>query len=719
MQSQDNASATRPIRVKGPDGVGPFLVTRFAGTEGLGRLYEYELELLSLDHEVDFNKLMAQPVTLTIAGDEERPDKLVHGFISRFTQTEPRGRHMEYLATIVPFVWFLTRHADCRIFQEKTVPQIVRQVLSDLGFDDVEDRLRGEYPTWEYCVQYRETDFNFISRLMEQEGIYYYFEHTGDAESGQTKHTMVLCDSASNHEPGKGCAVLPFGLVLSGAQHVDAVSDWAVMHHVHSDQASLIDYNFKKPKTQLRSNQFEAPDYPPPPGEVFDYPGGYIEGSDGDRIAAIRAQQLSLRRTVFRGITDARGLFAGVQFELDGHPRPDQNRNYLVISSSHSGWCDVGESTGAGGAGAGAGGGELYTCSFECIDAATVFRSLRTTVKPLIQGPQTAVVVGPKGEEIHADEFGRVRVIFHWDRVGDPDKGDCSCWMRVAQVWAGKKWGGMFIPRVGHEVIVEFLEGDPDRPIITGRVYNGENGVPYGLPGSKTQSGIKSRSSKGGGTANFNEIRFEDLKGSEDLYIHAEKNETIVVESDKSESVGHDETIKIGNDRTETVGHDETITVHNNRTDTVGVNETRMVGADRSRTVGGSETVTVALLRTHTVGINEAITVGAAQEITIGAAQTLTVGAVQATTIGIDHNMDVGADRATSIGKDDSLAVGKKLAITVGDEITITTGKASITMKKDGTIIIKGKDIAIDASGEIDQKASKNITMKGQKILQN
>ncbi len=377
-----------------------------------------------------------------------------------------------------------------------------------------------------------------------------------------------------------------------------------------------------------------------------------------------------------------------------------------------------------------------------------------------MQGPQNALVVGPGGEEIWCDKYGRVKVQFYWDRYGKKDENS-SCWIRVSHPWAGGTWGMVALPRIGQEVLVDFLEGDPDRPIITGRVYNADQMPPYALPANKTQTGTKTRSSKGGGPANFNEIRFEDKKGSEQLYIHAEKNQDIEVENDETHSVGHDrsktighdetthvkhdrtetvdnnETITIHGNRTETVDRNETITIHQNRTETVDVNETISVGGNRTRTVAKNETVTVSLMRTHTVGVNEAITVGAAQEVTVGATRALTVGGEPdgdvrdkphdqrrsdwTTSIGKNSGTKVSQDShrprsartrsgrsarisTTKVSDDETRNVGKKLHIDVGDEIVISCGQSVITMKKDGTITIKGKDITIDAMSKIERE---------------
>jgi type VI secretion system secreted protein VgrG len=351
-----------------------------------------------------------------------------------------------------------------------------------------------------------------------------------------------------------------------------------------------------------------------------------------------------------------------------------------------------------------------------------------------VHGAQTAEVVGPAGEEIYPDKYSRVKVQFHWDREGKKN-ADSSCWVRVGTPWAGKQWGMIHIPRIGQEVIVDFLEGDPDQPIITGSVYNADQMPPYTLPANATQSGIKTRSSKGGSPDNFNEIRFEDKKGSEQLFIHAEKNQDIEVENDETHWVGHDRKKTIDNDetthvkgnRTETVDKNETIAIHMNRTETVDLNESITIGSNRTETVALNEMVTIGIARTHTIGAADTLTIGAAQILSIGAAQAITIGGSQSTSVGGPQSVsigksqseEVGDKRSISVAKDDSLKVGKKLMIDAGDEITIKTGDASIYMKKDGTIQISGKDITIKASGEIVGKASKNMTLKGQKILQN
>jgi len=371
-------------------------------------------------------------------------------------------------------------------------------------------------------------------------------------------------------------------------------------------------------------------------------------------------------------------------------------------------------------------GRSAYSNSFRCLPREVPYRPPMKTPRPHIVGTQTAVVTGPAGAETFTDQYGRIKVQFPWDRRGKKDDHS-SCFIRVAQSWAGRTFGSWYLPRIGQEVVVTFLEGDPDRPLVVGSVYNAEQMVPFALPANATQSGLRTRSSLGGSAANCNELRFEDKKGSEQVLFHAEKDltkevehdaahwvghdETTTVDHDRTEHVKHDETITIDNDRTETVHGNETITVDKNRTETVHLNETVTIGQNRSHTVSLSDTLTVGVARIHTVGATEAITVGAARAVTVGATQAITVGSDQTITVGGSETTSVDKDRSTSIGKTDSLDVGKSLTISAGDEIVLKTGSATITMKKNGDITIEGKQITIKGSGD--------VVVKGQKILQN
>lgn len=729
---------TRQVSIKTPLGPDELLFVCMHGTEELGRLFSYSLVLYSLDEAIKIEKIIGQNVTVSM--ELESGDfRFFNGFISHFSQVDrTEGGYAVYEAVMHPWLWFLTRTADCRIFQEQAVPDIIKQVFNDNGFSDFIDALSGTYRTWEYCVQYRESDFNFISRLMEHEGIYYYFKH----EDG--KHQVVLSDAYSSHDPICGKPELPYHLPgIDQTINVEHISNWNLGYEIQPGTVALGDYNFKTPQNKLRVNRIIERNHAQSDAEVFDYPGEYTEANAGEQYALERIEERHVGYEQVSADSDARCMASGGFFTLFDHPRDDQNREYLVVKVK----LDISTNEYSSG---GDNSALTYQCSFTAIHSKAVYRTERTSRKPFVQGPQTAVVVGPSGEEIYPDEYGRVKVQFHWDRYGEMNENS-SCWIRVAQTWAGPGWGAQFIPRITQEVMVEFLEGDPNRPIITGRVYNADNMPPYSLPDKKTQSGIKSHSSPNGSASNFNEIRMEDKKDSEELYIQAEKDENILVKNCKTETVGVNETVDIGNDQAITVGNNQTETVKNDRTETVQNNEALTVFANRSRNVGASESVTVASNRSHTVGINESIIIGVSQEIAIGAMQAVVIGAAQTTEIGASQNIDVGANqsigiganqtqkigsdqaetiggnqtlavgkkRSTEIAEDDSLTVGKNLVINAGDTITLTCGKASISMKKDGTIIISGKDIAIKGSGKVDVKASKDIIIKGKKVLQN
>lgn len=725
----------RMMEIATPLGEDVLLFHRMRAHEELSRPGQFEVDLLSERADLAPADILGKNVTVRLALDEGV--RHFNGYVTRFRQGGTHGRYQAYQATLRPWLWFLTRTADCRIFQDLGAPEIIKQVFADHAIADFRDQLTYTYRKRDYCVQYRETDFDFVSRLMEQEGIYYFFLHD------EGRHTLVLADAGSAHEPAPGYEALQFvdtaRLVGQGKEYINL---WEYACEIQPGRYASRDYDFERPGARLAAQAARARPHALGDYEIYDYPGDYRDSADGEQYADARLDEMQARFELARGQSNARGLCAGRLFRLAGQPRADQNREYLVTATDYELVLQEYET--------GEGQGATCTCVFVALSSKQQFRPPRATPQPVVKGPQTARVVGPAGDEIHTDKYGRVKVQFHWDRYGNANENS-SCWIRVAHPWAGRNWGMIALPRIGQEVIVDFLEGDPDRPIITGRVYNGEQMPPWALPANMTQSGILSRSSRGGSAATANELRFEDKKGAEQVYLHAERNQDIEVENDETHFVGHDRSKKVGHDertgvehdRTESVGNNETIGIGVNRTETVGSNETIAIGSNRTITVGASETATVALQRTHTVGVNETITVGAAQEITIGAVQAVTVGAGQTIDVGASQTLSVGAsqsisvtgdmseevggaqsysvgkDRSTTVTADDALKVGKNLVIDAGDSVTIRTGNASITMKKDGTIQIKGKDLTIEGSGKINARASSDIVMKGAKILQN
>ena len=469
--------------------------------------------------------------------------------MSRFSAGDESHGQRGYAAEVVPWLWFLTQTANCRIFQKKTVKDIIEKVFKDRGFTDFEMELKGSHKTWEYCVQYRETDFNFVSRLMEQEGIFYYFRHTAD------KHLLVLADQKGAY---KDCVEkeVDFPTDYSGIAVKDHITSWEHRWEFRPGKWAQTDYNFETPSDALLAQtQTSIPLPDAKKFEVFDYPGEYAKKSDGDAEIKLRMEVEEAKYDVVHGASICPTFTPGHKFTVKSHPcSSEKNKTFVITSIGHS--ATEPKSYGTGDSSV----GRAYSNSFTCIPDKVPFRPARITPKPVVSGIQTAVVVGPKGEEIDVDKYGRVKVQFFWDREGKKDENSSS-WIRVAQNWAGKQWGMVFHPRIGQEVIVDFLEGDPDRPLIIGRVYNDEQMPPYTLPSEKTQSGIKSRSTQQGESAHFNELRFEDKKGEEEVYFHAEKDFQRVVENNDTLKVGFekkddgDQKIEIFNNQDVKIGN--------------------------------------------------------------------------------------------------------------------------------------------------------------------
>jgi len=726
------------------------------GTEEISTLFALDVDLLSESKSIDPKALLGKSATVEIEMDGGGK-RYIDGIVTRFGMQGQDFSKYSYRLLLRPWFWLATRKTNFKIFQFKTVPDIIDEVLGSYGYP-FEKKLTRAYRSWDYCVQYYESDHNFLARLCELEGIYYYFTHS----SGQ--HTLVFADDiVGSHQPLPGGASIPFYPPEKAAVHEkECIYSWQLGQEIHSGRHFNDDYDFKKPRADLSNMRQMPPGHAHDQFERYEWPGGYTEFTDGETYARIRLEEQLSPRSRVMGVSNHRGLAPGYTTTLTNYPREDQNQQYLLLSVHYHFEENAEVSEGiSGSAGASqVSKGSIQRLTLTAQPTSVVYRPQRVTPKPRTQGPQTAVVVGPPGEEIWVDKFGRVKVQFHWDRIGAMDENS-SCWVRVSSTWAGSNFGGIFIPRIGMEVIIDHLNGDPDYPILTGVVYNANNMPPWDLPANATQSGWKTKSSKGGapgaglknGPGDANVIRFEDKAGAEQLWLHAQKDQLTEVENDEDKWVGHDrrknvdhdETTVIGNDRTETVMHDETITVHNNRTERVDVNEKISIGVNRDEDVGVNETVTIGVNRTKTIGVNETDTIGTkwgisvgkiktetiglfsmqnigianmqnigvARMTNIGVAYNLNVGMFMMTNVGMNQSTTVGMDRTVTVSKNQTTKVGKKYAITAGDELSITVGAASLVMKKDGTITINGKDISVKASGDITEKASGNIIIKG------
>lgn len=673
----NSPQTNRGIQLTTQAGPDKLLFHRMSALERLGSPFEISLDLLSSDHNIGLDELLGTPacVALLLPNGSTR---YFHGRVNRFSWSGSHGEYSMYRATLVPWFWFLTRTANCRIFQGKTVPDIIKTVFRDHGFTDFLDHLSGEYRTWDYCVQYRESDFDFVSRLMEQEGIYYFFTHE------ESKHELNLADGAVAHSAAANYADIPFFPPDPGRiREQEHVYRWSASNEVQTGVYVLNDFDFERPKADLLATSKSKHKHEMSKFEVFDYPGEYSKAGDGTSYSQRRIEEQEARFERVRGNSNVLGLKTGSLFTLGGHSRSDQNAEYLLVETM----LDISTSRYDTGNEVSEDSEESSQCSFEAIKSSQVFRSERQTPLPRIRGPQTAVVVGKKGEEIWTDKFGRVKVQFHWDREGKFDENS-SCWVRVAQTWAGKRWGTIHIPRIGQEVIVEFLEGDPDRPIITGRVYNGDEMPPYDLPKNQTQSGIKTQSTTKGTNQNFNELRFEDKKGEEQIYFHAEKDFERVVENN--------DTLKVGFEKKD--AGDQLIEIFNNQKVLIG----------DANAKDGSQTITI--LKNFT------------QKISKGDATIAIEKGMRSTTIHGDETLTIKTgNRSTVIsqGNDDVNIKAGAHTTKAAKSITLKVGGSSIKIDPTG-ITIKAMKVSIQADLKaevkgtmVDANASGVLTLKG------
>jgi len=603
--SQDH----RLLAIDTPLGKDVLLLQEITGYEGISRLFSYDLDLLAFENDsISFDDIVGKKVLISLQLPDGSP-RYISGYVSRFTQGETDDRYFtHYHAQVVPWLWFLTQQADCRIFQNMAVPDIISKIFDAFDLKDYKLSLTATYPQLEYCVQYRETSFNFVSRLMEEYGIFYYFDHTT-----QDKHTMVLSDQSSKL-PACPTSPISYDTKVGGLSDPEVLNNWHIGQEVRTGKYTLTDYNFKTPSTSLLANDPTVIDLPASQNlELFDYPGLYTTKDEGDTTARVRMQEEEATYMVVAAAGNSRGAMSGFSFELKNHYRDDQNATYVITEVRHFGSAGTTYTT------AGTQGGETYSSHLTCIPASVPYRPPRTTPKPFVQGPQPALVVGKAGEEIWVDKYGRVIVQFYWDRLGQKNENS-SCWIRVSQPWAGDKWGAMWIPRIGQEVLVSFMEGDPDRPVITGRVYNADQMPPYTLPDYQTRSTFMSRSSKGGGSSNYNELRFEDLKGQEQIFMNAEKDMDLRVENDSREYIGANRHLIVTANQQEKVNAEKHLQVTGNHNEKIGGNLSLQVTGNQMEKVTGNKSLSV------TGNQNESITGNVSLSVTGGKNDSITMG---------------------------------------------------------------------------------------------
>ncbi len=664
---------TRWASIETPLGKDVLLFRRMTGVEELGRIFQYELELCSENDNITFDDIIGQNVTIRM-NYTDSDARFINGIISRFSRTQEVEDLTYYQATIVPNLWFLTRTKDCRIYQNMDAVAIVKDVLKEMGITDVEYKLGSTtYPTREFTVMYRESYFNFISRLLEQEGIYYYFKH----EDG--KHTLVLINASSLHEAQPDFEEMEFNPRDAGSTDQDSIYYWVEMGLFESTKFSYADYSLETPKNIMFGESEVARGYAKDHLVRFDYPGRYYEAGDATNYAKYRAEEFQADYQTFKGECIIRGAACGALFAMTNYPLESQNTDYIITSTTIN---VVGED---------------YTsnpvqeqkldpfkCSFTAIRKTEQFRAESITPLPFVHGPQTAIVVGPSGDEIHTDEYGRIKVQFHWDRYGNSDENS-SCFIRLAQNWAGKNWGAVTLPRIGQEVVVEFLEGNPDRPIIIGSLYNADNKPPYALPTNMTMTVMKSNSSKGG--EGFNEIRFEDKKDSEQIFVHGQKNFDKRILNDSFTWIGNDHHLQVVNDRKEKVDND--------KHETVGRDHIEVIERDHNLTIKGKEAIKITDSHSHTVegDVIQVYKSNHSEEVT---ADYYLKG----------DNICIEAATNLTIKVGDSYIAIESSGITIG-----TTG--DIELLADGDITSEsGGDTKVTAEGDVNVTATGDLNME-------
>jgi type VI secretion system secreted protein VgrG len=645
---------TRTLAVETPLGKDALLLTAFSGVEEMSQLFRFTLDLVSEKESIGGKDIVGKNVTFSVV----KPDgskRHFNGIVQRFSYAGQDDRLHFYRAEVVPTFWLLTKTADCRIFQEKSVPDIIKEVLNDAGLSSqVQFNLSGQHLPWEYCVQYRESDYHFLARLMAQEGIFYFFKHE------QGKHTLVLGDKKSAYATSSDSKVT-FEHNRSRVMNIhDQVAAWEHAYEFRSGKWAHTDYNFTDATTNLLTQTTSRIGLPGADKfEVFDYPGEYLVKKDGEADVKLRMEEEEASYDVVQGESYCRGFSAGHKFTMDKHHvAGEAGKGYVLTSVQHS------ARLGASYAGGGGGDAFHYSNTFTCIPDSVEFRPPRTTEKPRIHGVQTAVVTGPAGEEIHTDKYGRVKVQFHWDRLGKKDDKS-SCWIRCAQFSAGKNWGMMSIPRIGQEVVVTYLEGDPDQPLITGVVYNSDQMPVYPLPDKKTKSGFKSNSSPGG--SGFNEMSMDDTTGKEQLFLHAQKDMDVLVQNDQQVTIKNDRHLTVENNLLEKIVKNKDVQIEGNVQEAVKGEVKGKIDKDVHLTIGGSR--------------HEKIAKSGSQEW------------------GMSVDQKIGQNLAVEAGMAVHVKAGMTLVLEAGMQLTLKAGSNFIDISPAGIAISGMPAVLINSGG--------------------
>ena len=711
----------------GPDA--EWKVRRFHLAEGLSEPYQLVLELISTDIHVDVPSLLGSACQLSLARDDNT--RSVFGLVQRVETTGLTPDHIGVRIELAPACMLMSQVVNIRFWQGKSAVDILKEVLTaplrDLGRTVRLDLDESAYEAREYCVQYRESDFEFASRLMQEEGIVYYFDHAAD-ERAEVLVLLAVSSDCPELKLGDDLEAVPFVPESGGTRHTESVHHFGWCSSLRSTSVVQRDFDWVHPSDSPYHRGRHSKDARARDREVYEHDDRRLLLDDGEHRARRKLEELAASGEVGRGQSDVLESIPGHRVALVGHPQAELDRTYLLTRVVHTG-----EAPDASPFAHSAGGGPRYANTFECIPQETPFQPSRRLSKPRAHGPQTGVVVGPEGEEIHTDQQGRIKVLFHWDRLS-PRDDTASCWIRVTQKWAGPGWGFMFLPRIGMEVLVEFLDGDPERPIVTGCVYNGVNAPPYSLPGEKTKSTIKSESSLGAGGSN--ELRFEDAKGSEEIFIHAQKDLNEVIENDNTRTIKHNQSFSVTGSQSFSVGS-QSFSVTGDRSVTVSKGDesltvsagksTTKVQKDREVTVVAGNSKLAVTAGTHTEKASGLITIasspggldisGAAavalkstgdgltltggKGVTVTAAlESLSLTGHTATTLKSDTTtVSISAPTEVKLDSPATIKVqGKAVTISGGESITLSVGSSSIKIESSG-VTISGPKISSSAVG--------------------
>jgi type VI secretion system secreted protein VgrG len=700
----NSSGRNRLLSLSFPDNDGPdatLLINQLHAQEQVSADFVYTATLLSDDDEIELKSVLAKLVCIKLKR-EDGSERLFTGYCFEFRLLTIENSLAVYEMVLRPWMAILALRRDYATFIEKNITDQTKELFNQTGLSRFDIRTREPDPVRHYSCQYNETTQNYLHRRFEEMGWFYWYEHEASG------HTLILADYSPESAPIDGNKNVPYHHDGGDNEH-DKISQWSPSRKLVSGKVTFSSFDYKKPTPAKVQRISELEQGIISKHEVHDYDGllGFKDEDHGVKIANRRLEQINAPAKSFTGVSEHRALQPGRWFKLTKEHGASMyeggaKNDFFILSVTHTAHNNYLNA---------AGGEARYSNTFTCLRRAIVWRPPPGYASVPVTAPHidTATVVGLAGEEIHTDAQGRIKVQFHWDRKGKFN-GQSSAWVRVMTPWADQNFGMIAIPRVGTEVVVQYLQGNPDKPMVMGQAWNSQHMPPWDLPANKTQTGILTRSSKGGSAANANAFRFEDKKGDEEIWMHAEKNQRIEVENDESHWVGHDrrktidhdETTHVKHDRTETVDHDEKITVHNNRTERVDHDEKVSIGDNRHEDVGKNEDVRIGHSRSVHVGDHKSETVGKTKAETVALAKFLTVGGLYQTSVGGVQNTTVAMAQLEEVGLSKTVVVGKTITLSAGEQLKITVGKSSFTMNADGRIEISGTEVLISGSKKVE-----------------